>query len=317
MFKNPISLAVTIMGTTAFAWMAACSSSNSTSPNNTNSNGSSGSSNHGTSGSSTSGGTGSSGSSSSGTGGNASSSSGSGGGTGSADAGNPLQIDDQSAPVGSQIQLKALTVPSGDSVGTWYTYGWNAPAGATLTPVQGAAFAFESFDAGQFPRAACVGSTGYIGYSAGEGFNFATTAPDAGSAAVPLDASAYSAFTFWAMSSTSGGSTVRVKVPDDQTYGADSTANCHETDSGVPKAGICDDDFSYTASVTSTWTQFTVGLSVNAAVGGLTQNAFGATYTDLDSHNVFGIQFENEGSTMPDGGASAFQFCIAQIDFVK
>jgi hypothetical protein len=208
-------------------------------------------------------------------------------------------------------------VPSGDSVGTWYTYGWNAPAGATLTPVQGAAFAFESFDAGQFPRAACVGSTGYIGYSAGEGFNFATTAPDAGSAAVPLDVSAYSAFTFWAMSSTSGGSTVRVKVPDDQTYGADSTANCHETDSGVPKAGICDDDFSYTASVTSTWTQFTVGLSVNAAVGQLTQNAFGATYTDLDSHNVFGIQFENEGSTMADGGASAFQFCIAQIDFVK
>jgi hypothetical protein len=32
---------------------------------------------------------------------------------------------------------------------------------------------------------------------------------------------------------------------------------------------------------------------------------------------VFGIQFENEGSGLMDGGASAFQFCIAQIDFVK
>lgn len=321
MFKNPISLAVTIMGTTAFAWMAACSSSNSTSPGNTNTNGSSGTSSQGTGGSGTTGGTGGtggSGSSSSGTGGSGTSSSGTGGGTGSADAGNPLQIDDQSAPVGSQIELKALTVPSGDSVGTWYTYGWNAAAGATLTPVQGGAFTFTSFDAGQFARAACVSSTGYVGYSAGEGFNFATAPSDSGNAsAVPLDISAYTAITFWAMSSTSGGSMVRVKLPDDQTYGADSTAKCYQADSGVEFAGKCDDDFSYTASVTSAWTQFTVGLSANSAVDPLMQNAFGAQYADIDSHNVFGIQFENEGSGLMDGGASAFQFCIAQIDFVK
>jgi hypothetical protein len=321
MFKKPISLAVTITGTTAFAWMAACSSTNSTSPNNTNSNGSSGSSNHGTSGSSTSGGTGGSGSSSSGTGGGSGTSSsgtGGGGGTGSADAGNPLQIDDQSAPVGSQIQLKALTVPSGDNVGTWFTYGWDGAAGTTLTPVAGSAFTFTSFDAGQFPRAACVSSTGYVGYSAGEGFNFATAPSDSGNApAVPLDISAYTSFTFWAMSSTTAGSMVRVKLPDDQTHGAYTTAKCHQADSGVEFAGTCDDDFSYTASVTTTWTQFTVGLSANAAVDPLTQNMFGAQYPDIDSHNVFGIEFENDGSGLADGGAPAFQFCIAQIDFVK
>jgi hypothetical protein len=321
MFKNPISLAVTIMGTTAFAWMAACSSSNSTSPTNTNSNGSSGTSSHGTGGSSASGGTGGtggSGSSSSGTGGSGTSSTFSGGGTGSADAGNPLQIDDQSATVGSQIQLKALTVPSGDSVGTWYTYGWNPAAGATLTPVQGAAFAFMSFDAGQFSRAACVSSTGYVGYSAGEGFNFATTAPDAGSVAVPLDVSAYSGISFWVMTTTPTA-TLRVKLPDDQTYGSgDKTALC-QSEGGLPMGdtpGQCDDDFKddlLSTMLTSSWTQVTVNFT------DLIQSGFGAKFPNgLDTKAVFGIQFENEGAAnMADASESPFQFCIAQIDFVK
>jgi hypothetical protein len=29
------------------------------------------------------------------------------------------------------------------------------------------------------------------------------------------------------------------------------------------------------------------------------------------------MQFEDEGSGLADGGAAAFQFCIAQIDFVQ
>jgi hypothetical protein len=30
---------------------------------------------------------------------------------------------------------------------------------------------------------------------------------------------------------------------------------------------------------------------------------------------VFAIEFENEGASIVDGGAPAFQFCIAQIVF--
>jgi hypothetical protein len=210
--------------------------------------------------------------------------------------------------------VKAL-VPSGDTIGTWYTYGWNAAAGQTLTPVQGAPFSFTT-TTGMFTRAACVSSAGYVGYSAGEGFNFATAGVDSSNPpAVPLNVSNFTGITFWAMSTstTTAGTMVRVKFPDDQTYGSDPTALC-QPDASLPagaKAGQCDDDFCDNVTLTSSWTQVSILFS------DLNQSNFGASFSALDTKNVFGIQFENEGGGTTDAGASAFQFCIADINFTQ
>ncbi len=308
MFNKPLSLAVTILGTTVFAWMAACSSSKESTDNSSSNTGGATSS----SSSSTSLGSGTS-SSSSGTGSSGTSSTGASGDGGSS----PLQIDNQSAAVGSQLQfgssVKAL-VPSGDKIGTWYTYGWNAAAGQTLTPAQGAPFSFTT-TTGMFTRAACVSSAGYVGYSAGEGFNFATADVDSSNPpAVPLNVSSFTGITFWAMSTTTGTPMVRVKFPDDQTYGSDPTALC-QPDASLPTgdtAGQCDDDFCDNVTLTSSWTQVSILFS------NLNQSSFGATFPGgLDTKNVFGIQFENEGGGTTDAGAPGFQYCIADINFTQ
>jgi hypothetical protein len=216
-----------------------------------------------------------------------------------------LQIDDQSATKGAQIALTALRMPSGKIPGSWRTYGSNAATGAALTPAEGDPFSFASFDSGPFPHAACVRSSGFVGSFAGEGFNFATVIGDgARPVAAPIDLSAFTGFTFWAKSLSR--TWLRVKVQDDQTYGADRTASCHNADAGGP----CNDDFSAdNVPLSSAWTQILVAFT------DLTQNDMGAQFPALDARGVFGIEFEVEGA--PDGGGAPFQFCVARIGFTK
>lgn len=298
MSKKPISLTVAIVGSATLAWIAACGSkSNGTTPTSTSS-----STSTSTTGSTSTGTTGTSTSSSTST---------SSGATDSGGGGNPaLQIDNQSALTGAALtagsDLTAL-IPTGDSIGTWYTYGWNAAAGALVTPAQGTPFAFETVDSGTPPKAACVTSTGYIGYSAGEGFNFATTAPDAGSNPVGINISSFTGITFLAMSSTS--TSIEVKFPDDQTNGSDLTAACQ--DAGA-NASQCNNDFNFIETLTPTWTSYTVPFSALAQ-----SPDFGEMFAAIDLNHVFGIQFEDEGSGEADGSAPAFNICIADLSFTQ
>jgi hypothetical protein len=212
-----------------------------------------------------------------------------------------LRVDDESSTTGTQIHLTAVALPSGEAPGAWYAYGSDPGTNATLTPPAGVEPAFTALDAGPFPHAACVSSSGFDGAFAGEGFYFATVEDDAGQTlAAPVDFSAFSGFTFWAMSTTN--TWIRVNVPDDQTFGLDPTAACH----GVEAGGSCDDDFSQdNETLTGTWTQFLVYFL------NLSQNNFGAQFYTLDTQNLFGVQFQVEGSE--DGGAIPFQFCVSQI----
>ncbi|MGA3121668.1 MAG: hypothetical protein ABSF69_12960 [Polyangiaceae bacterium] len=213
-------------------------------------------------------------------------------------------IDDQSAITGSRIAMTALAVPPGARLGSWYTYGSNAAAGATITPAPGAPFEFTTFDSGPFPHAACVQSPGLVGVFAGEGFTFATVIGKAARpAGVPLDMHAFTGLTFWATSTLR--TWIRVRVQDHQTDGLDPTAICHHAN-----AGGCDDDFSAdNVPLGSAWSQILVHFS------DLTQNNLGAQFPELDVQHVLGVRFEVEGSA--DGGDVPFQFCVAQIAFTK
>jgi hypothetical protein len=214
-------------------------------------------------------------------------------------------VDDQSGAAG-QISLTAVALPDGATRGSWFTYGADAVSGAALSPAPGQAFEFTTFDGGPFPRGACVSSAASGGAFAGEGFNLATVTSDAAPApiATPLNLSAFTGFTFWAISSQT--MFIRVRVPDDQTFGADPSALCHDPDAG----GACDDDFADDFVPLGTgWTQILVNFL------NLSQNSFGAPFSALDVQNVFGVKFEIEG--VPEAGIAPFQFCVAQIAFTQ
>src|SRR5579883_233344 len=242
MSKKLISVALTVVSGTALAWGVACSNSSSGS-NDAGSSSSSGGSSSGTTSSGSSSGTTSSGSSSGTT-----SSSGSGSSSGAGDAGDggssggactltptsPL-IDDQSAPMGTQIALAATFTPAAcGHIGTWFDY----PSGSgTITPAQGM-FAFspspaalpadagpavvsDAGDAGG-PQAACVsGITGSTQYNtSGIGLNFATVPGSDGGGA------------------DAGMQSLIVQLPDKQEtpgFGCDNTVKDHEC-GGATKA---------------------------------------------------------------------------------
>jgi hypothetical protein len=309
MLKKTISLAVTFGALSGFAWLAGCSSNNNNNGTSSNSNSSSASK------SSSSGASQSTGNTSSNSGSNSSSASGSN--TGDSGASNPaLQLDNESASPGTSLTpgsaLKAL-IPTGDKIGTWYEYGSDGSQGTTgivgtLTPNP---FAFTKLDAGQFSTAACISSPGYTGFSAGIGLNFATA--DVDSSAPPtenVDLSSFTGITFWAMSTAS--TSVRVKFPDDQTDSGDPNAACQSKDAGTTAQQGCDSAFYFAEAFTPTWTQYTVSFSL------LSQDPnFGAQFAAFDQKNVRQLQFEDEGATIVDGGAPAFQFCIGPISFTQ
>jgi hypothetical protein len=317
-----ISLACTTIAFAALGLAAACSS------NNNNNGGSSSTNNTSTSGQNSSGST-------------SSGSSGTSSATGSSTAAG-LTIDDQSS-TGSAISLKA---PSGESPGTWFTYGSDSGSqttpganGQAISPKQYAGYTFAAITPAAMPtggptisKAACLSSSGFDGYSVGEGFHFvaklpAGAGPDSGIDAqpVPYDVSAYTGISFWAMGASDAGAyQFRVKFPDDQTDG-DPFAAPGNPYGNPPSAcygdsstdtSLCFDDFSEDLAVPSTWSQVTIKFATD-----LGQHAFGEAFAGgIDLHHVYGIEFEVEGLGAPGGDAGlapGFNFCVAQIAFTQ
>jgi hypothetical protein len=315
-----ISLACTTFAFAALGLAAACSS-NKDNGNGSSTNSTSTTSNQSTSGGSTSG----SGTTSSSIG----------------DASTPpgLTIDDQSS-TGSAISLKGL--PSGVSQGTWFTYGSDSGSQATpgangqaITPKQYSTYAFAAVTNGPtspaISKAACLSSSGFDGYSVGQGFHFAAklpgdAGPDSGVNAqpIPFDVSKYTGISFWAMGASDAGAySIRVKFPDDQTdgdpfaapgnpYGNPPSACYGDSSTDTSK---CFDDFSDDVSMPSTWQQVNIKFATD-----LGQHAFGQAFTALDQQHVYGIEFEVEGLGPPGGDAGlapGFNFCIAQIAFTQ
>lgn len=247
-------------------------------------------------------------------------------------------IDDQSS-TGSAISLKA---PSGTSPGTWFSYGsdsgsQSAPGanGQAISPKQYSAYTFAAVTNGPtspaITKAACLSSSGFDGYSVGEGFHFITKVPgDAGADSgvdaqpIPYDVSAYTGISFWAMGGGDGGSyTIRVKFPDAQTdgdpfaapgnaFGNPSSACFGDSSTDNSK---CFDDFSDDVAMPTTWSQVSIKFATD-----LGQHNFGEQFTAIDLKHVYGIEFEVEGLGAPgsDAGlAPGFNFCVAQIAFTQ
>jgi hypothetical protein len=330
MSNKPISLSVALVGVTAFGWAVACSSSSPT--------GSSGSSGTTTGTSGTTSGTGNSGSAtgttgtSTGTTGTASGTTGTS--TGSTDAGSGtipagLVIDNQSNTGGEISRIPPAG--SGAHPGTWFSYVANGAPLTQVTPPQGSSpFPFQPISPAVTPAggptisiAACLNSTGFQGYSVGDGFHFEAELPaDAGDGgiATPItfDASAYSGISFWAISTGPGAGalSLRVKIPDDQTDGDPFADSACKGDSG--SNALCFDDFSQDLTggtgITSTWTQFTVPFATTI------QHGFGAAFAGIHTNAIYGVEFEIEGlgPYAADAGiAPGFDFCIAQIAFTQ
>jgi hypothetical protein len=333
MSKKLISLAVTAVSGTAFAWGVACSSGGGSS-NNEGSSSSSSSSGGGTTSSSSGGGTtsSSSGGSSSGGGGTTSSSSGGHdagfGCTGSA-AGKPL-IDNMSAPTGTGV---AFAPPSCGAQGSWFDYGaaggtignppnapMSTPAGMTFSPLPAGlpaeAGAPPTAEGGTAeggisgPKAACIsGATGSAAYSTeGMGLNFAITPnPDGGDGTpVPINASSYTGIQFWAWGGLDAGmQSIILNVPDE-----------NET----PGLGVCNPTATAgTACGGATLTK-TIGPGwqlVQAPFAAFLDNTYygGSNEMMLDNSGLTQIQWQVQ-LVAPDGGAPVpFNFCVYDVSF--
>jgi hypothetical protein len=309
MSKKLISVALSIVSGAAIASGAAsCSNSDNGGDAGSGSSGGSGSSSGGGSsgsGSGSSSGGGSSGSGSGSSSGGGSGSSGgidSGGSSDASDAGPTYTLIDNMS--GGPTVSGPLKCPGCN--GSWYNYG--DPSGATTPSIN--AFLYTAFT----PPLTTVFSTTaesnasrlastkpFGGFGAGMGFFYKLSVPaDAGADAtvsvpMPLDVSAYTGISFYAMASAdAGATTLHVLFPDINT-----DPNGHSADGGSI-CTACFDHFGTTVALTTTWTQYTVPFN------GLMQAGFGAPKpTALDTKNAFGIVFQINGPGCPaptDGG---------------
>jgi len=306
MFNKPVSLAVTILGTTVFAWMAACSSSKETA-NNSSSN--------------TGGATSSSSSTSLGSG---TSSSSTGSSTSGGNSASTL-IDDAANPSG-QISLRPT---GGYTAGYWFTT--INDTGGTITPEPAASGGSWSYTTVPSPAdasitmAACIsGTPSPTLYSeAGEGFNWALEPIDAAAdsgvqaAAVQYDISAYTGISFWAYvppSSPAGTQMVRVLFPDktsDPRGGVCSLdASTTPCSPDTAQCMVCYDSWEDTPTFNPGW-QF-----VRIEFSELVQLMFGEIEASFDAQHSYGVTFQANGPQQADAGAVPFDFCIADINFI-
>jgi hypothetical protein len=239
-----------------------------------------------------------------------------------------LVVDDMAALSGSQIDMSPVVragLPSGESPGTWYSF--TSDLSTSVVPNQNLPFFFTTVrppPGVASTRAACLTSPGFVGFYAGEGFNFAVTAgatADAGqmvptAVAAPFDARSYSGVKFWAIAIPDAGPPPPLKIafPDDQTSGAVASSTCN-VDLRAGQAGQCDDDFADQAEALSfTWEQFTIPFST------LTQGGYGGvagTFVSWDAAHVYAMNFQVNGM-QPDAGPNpAFGLCIADIEFTR
>jgi hypothetical protein len=312
--SNKLPLAVALLAvSTASAWVAACSSNNST-----NSNADSGASNGG-----------------SGSGG---SSSGSGGGSGSSggavhdsgvsvsphgDAGRlGLLVDNMTATRGTQL---SLMVPAGDTAGSYYTYSdVSVPVTNYLlmrslvtgtsqlvdTPVSPAV---TNADGSQIVGELCFG--GEVVSYAGLGMSLAYGTPgdaEAGalSSPVPFDASHYSGVSFYIKVDPTDGPapSIHFGVPDTQT--ADPAAWAMTAcNAGDAAPGSCDDDFGSDLTFTpGMWTKVTL------AWADLQQQTWGAQFPLIKQNQLIGMKWQANGPGA-DAAATSFNFCVSDIYF--
>lgn len=344
MFKKPISLAVAVLGTTAFCWVAACGSSNKGTPSNTGT-GTGTNTGTGTQSSGTGTGTGT-GTGSGNTGTSTSTSTATGGVcTGAASSTNSV-IDDMSA------HTITFVPPTCAEKGAWYTF---ADDGASVMPAQGAAFTYSALptgfpgtvigsDAGSSgdggasgPQAACVqGTTAATQYAVG-GMGVQLTSvnpPSDGGASTPaeIDGSSFSGVQFWLWASSATASSVSqglvVQFFDKQED---------------PSLGVCDADASTGgtacgaagAAISGSLAASTNGSgTLNAADGGNASIASGwqliqvpwtaflvnpfygeGNETVLDPTTLTKLQFQVQQTQADAGAGLSFDFCVYDVTF--
>jgi hypothetical protein len=293
---RPLVTALVIV-TASCAWIAACSSDNTT-------NGDAGS---GSSGSAT----GASGSTEGGAPQDA--------GTDAA-AGLGLLVDNMTATVGTRISLQ---VPAGESPGSYYTYSDSYSNNlGMMTSAEGTADLLDqAIDAGivngdgsQIIGDLCFHGT--VVTFAGLGMSLVygnppDASPESGiSAPVPFDASHYTGVSFYIyMNPIDGGTlpTIHFGIPDTQTADIKAwpTASC-EVDGGV-----CDDDFGSDVTFTpGVWTKVKYAWSDLGLIG------FGMpVFSAINTSGLIGMKWQANGNPDLDAAAESFNFCISDIYF--
>jgi len=248
-------------------------------------------------------------------GGSGSGSSSSAGSSGGSSSTGTLLVDDMNADAGTQI---ALTVPAGDTPGSYYAYD-DGPNSLVSGTAQLADMMFPTpittSDGSKLTGEICFGGT--VQSYAGLGMTLAYTraadaAANAPSSPTPFDASRYNGVSFYVLVSPSDSGTppiIHFGIPDTQT--ADPVA-WPKSDCAVEDAGQCDDDFGADLDVTpGTWTKVAFSFSAD-----LMQGSWGAQFPGgLRTNALIGMKWQANG-TEPDGGASEpFNFCISNIYF--
>jgi hypothetical protein len=194
----------------------------------------------------------------------------------------------------------------------WYTFTSDVPT--SVDPNHNSPFFFMTVNSPPgvaSTRAACLNSPGFIGYYAGEGFNFAIK----GATPTTFDTRLYTGVKFWAVAIPAAAwPTIKIDFPDDQTSGVIATSTCN-IDLGAGQPGMCDDDFADQAEpLSATWVQITILFS------SLFQGGYGGiagTFASWDAAHVYGMNFQVNGS-QPDAGRNPpFGFCIADIEFTR
>ncbi len=301
--SNKFPLAVGLLAlSTAFGWVAACSSNTATSANQDS--GASGSS---------SGGNGSGGSSS-----------GSAHGSGISDAGADgaalgLLVDNMTSTKGTQLSLQ---VPAGDTPGSYYVYADHPAENAQFmmslipsttqlvdTPVSPAV---TNTDGSQIVGELCFG--GQVVSYVGLGNNLVYAPPgdaEAGalSSPVPFDASKYSGVSFYIKVDATDGAapSIHFGVPDTQTADPSAwpTSACTLGD-----AGQCDDDFGTDIIVTpGTWSKQSFKWA------DLQQQTWGAQFAAIKQGQLIGMKWQANGAGPDASTLDSFNFCLSDIYF--
>jgi hypothetical protein len=223
-------------------------------------------------------------------------------------------IDDMAAASGAQIDMSPRVragLPNGASPGAWYSFTSDVPT--SVLPNQNAPFFFTAVSPPPgvaSTHGACLTSPGFVGFYAGEGFQFAVS----GGTPAAFDTRPYRGVRFWVIGIPYGGAVPVIKIdfPDDQTSSAVATSACN-VNVGQRTPGQCDDNFADQAEpLTTSWTQ--IGIRFSA----LAQGGYGGpagTFVSWDAAHVYGMNFQVNG-VQADAGNPSFSFCIADIEFV-
>lgn len=243
-----------------------------------------------------------------------------GGGSESGASALGLLVDNMTAKTGTQI---SLTVPTGDTPGSYYVYTDIPQENAALmmsltqgtkqladTPVSPL---ITNTDGSQISGELCFG--GQVVNYVGLGMNLVYAPPgDAApagtlSSPVPFDASKYSGISFYIKVDPQDGSapSIRFGVPDTQTADPQAwpTSAC-----AVADAGQCDDDFGAGVIATpGTWSKQSFKWS------DLNQEGWGAPFAAIKQSQLIGMKWQANGAGPDASTLDSFNFCLSDIYF--